>query len=153
MLGKHNVSNALAAISVATLLNIDHDSLSLSFSSFKGIKRRFDIHISNKNVVYIDDYAHHPEEIKSTISGVLGAFPNRKLSVIFQPHLYSRTQDFAVEFAESLSASDELILLDNGAERRKLVNEIKLSQFNNDSGFTTNAVSYTHLTLPTILLV
>ena len=112
MLGKHNVSNALAAISVATLLNIDHDSLSLSFSSFKGIKRRFDIHISNENVVYIDDYAHHPEEIKSTISGVLGAFPNRKLSVIFQPHLYSRTQDFAVEFAESLSASDELILLD-----------------------------------------
>ena len=98
-LGKHNVSNALAAISVATLLNIDHDSLSLSFSSFKGIKRRFDIHISNENIVYIDDlklnlriYAHHPEEIKSTISGVLGAFPNRKLSVIFQPHLYSNTR-------------------------------------------------------------
>jgi len=112
MLGQHNVSNALAAISVSSILNINHHNLFSSFSSFKGIKRRFDIHISNENIVYIDDYAHHPEEIKTTIRGVVGSFPNRKLRVIFQPHLYSRTKEFALEFAESLSTSDELILLD-----------------------------------------
>ena len=112
MLGTHNLSNALAAISVCDLLNVNHNSISSSFSKFEGINRRFDIHISNKKIVYIDDYAHHPEEIKSTISGIIDSFPERKLTVIFQPHLFSRTKDFAKEFAQSLSQADELILLD-----------------------------------------
>jgi UDP-N-acetylmuramate--alanine ligase len=112
MLGKHNLSNALAAISVSDLLNINHNSISSSFSNFEGINRRFDIHMSNKKIVYIDDYAHHPEEIKSTISGIIDSFPQRKLTVIFQPHLFSRTRDFAKDFAQSLSQADELILLD-----------------------------------------
>ena len=112
MLGKHNLSNALAAISVSDLLNINHNSISSSFSDFEGINRRFDIHISNKKIVYIDDYAHHPEEIQSTINGIIDSFPQRKLTVIFQPHLFSRTKDFAKDFAKSLSQADELILLD-----------------------------------------
>tara|TARA_B100000902_G_C27311573_1_gene918737 strand:+ start:216 stop:1595 length:1380 start_codon:yes stop_codon:yes gene_type:complete len=112
MLGKHNLSNALAAISVSDLLNINYNSISSSFSNFEGINRRFDIHISNKKTVYIDDYAHHPEEIKSTINGIIESFPQRKLTVIFQPHLFSRTKDFAKDFAQSLSLADELILLD-----------------------------------------
>ena len=112
MLGKHNLSNALAAISVSDLLNINHNSISSSFSNFEGINRRFDIHMSNKKIVYIDDYAHHPEEIKSTINGIIDSFPQRKLTVIFQPHLFSRTRDFAKDFAQSLSQADELILLD-----------------------------------------
>ena len=124
MLGEHNVSNALAAISVSTLLDINHERIFISLASFKGIERRFDVHISNKNIVYVDDYAHHPEEIKSTIAGVLKSFPNRKLKVIFQPHLYSRTKDFANEFAESLSISDELILLDIFPAREEPINGV-----------------------------
>lgn len=112
MLGTHNLSNALAAISVSDLLNIKHIDISNSFSDFQGINRRFDIHVSNKKTVYVDDYAHHPEEIKSTISSVIESFPDRKLTVIFQPHLFSRTKDFAKEFAQSLSQANELILLD-----------------------------------------
>ena len=112
MLGAHNLSNALAAISVSDLLNIKHIDISNSFSDFQGINRRFDIHVSNKKTVYVDDYAHHPEEIKSTISSVIESFPDRKLTVIFQPHLFSRTKDFAKEFAQSLSQANELILLD-----------------------------------------
>jgi len=106
------------------LLEISHERIFISLASFKGIKRRFDIHISNKNIVYVDDYAHHPEEIKSTIAGVLKSFPNRKLKVIFQPHLYSRTKDFANEFAESLSISDELILLDIFPAREEPINGV-----------------------------
>ena len=124
MLGEHNVSNALAAISVSSLLNVDYETIYDSFSNFEGINRRFDIHISNNTVVYVDDYAHHPEEIRSTICGILSSFPQRKLTVIFQPHLYTRTRDFANDFANSLSEADKLILLDIYPAREKPIKGI-----------------------------
>ena len=96
----------------------------LSFSNFKGIKRRFDIHISNENIVYIDDYAHHPKEIKAAIRSVIDSFPNRKLSVIFQPHLYSRTYNFYQDFAKALSLSDVSILLDIYPSREKPIKNV-----------------------------
>ena len=124
MLGEHNVSNALAAISVSSLLNVDYEKIYDSFSNFEGINRRFDIHISNNKVVYVDDYAHHPKEIRSTICGILSSFPQRKLTVIFQPHLYTRTRDFANDFANSLSEADKLILLDIYPAREKPIKGI-----------------------------
>ena len=119
MFGSHNVSNALAAILTSNLLEINYEDIFDSFCSFEGINRRFDIHVSNCKSVYLDDYAHHPEEIQSTIDSVKELFPNRKLTVIFQPHLFSRTKDFAGAFAKSLSQADELILLDIYPAREK----------------------------------
>ncbi|MEG2849327.1 MAG: cyanophycin synthetase, partial [Bacteroidales bacterium] len=83
-----------------------------ALATFNGVERRFDIHINTPKLAYIDDYAHHPKEISSAISSIRNIFPNRKLCGIFQPHLYTRTRDFAEDFAESLSKLDELILLD-----------------------------------------
>jgi len=80
--------------------------------TFAGVQRRFDFHIRNEKMIYLDDYAHHPEEIKACINSVRELFPNKKITGIFQPHLYSRTRDFAAEFAVSLNLLDELILLD-----------------------------------------
>jgi UDP-N-acetylmuramate--alanine ligase len=83
-----------------------------TLDTFRGVKRRFDIHINRDDVVYIDDYGHHPKELESFIRSVRALYPGRKITGIFQPHLYSRTRDFAEGFAESLSELDELILLD-----------------------------------------
>jgi UDP-N-acetylmuramate--alanine ligase len=112
VLGKYNVENAIAASAAAMQWGIDQKELAAGLKSFVGISRRFDLmHMGNK-FVYIDDYAHHPEEIKAAISSAREMFPSRKLTGIFQPHLYSRTRDFANEFALSLSLLDELVLLD-----------------------------------------
>jgi UDP-N-acetylmuramate--alanine ligase len=112
VLGKYNVENAIAASAAALQWGIEHTDLAKGLESFKGISRRFDLqHLGNK-YVYIDDYAHHPEEIKAAIGSVKEMFPSRKITGIFQPHLYSRTKDFANEFAESLSLLDSLVLLD-----------------------------------------
>lgn len=81
-------------------------------ASFKGAKRRFDFWVKEKNIVMIDDYAHHPDEIRASITSVKALYPEKRISVIFQPHLYSRTRDFAPQFAEALSHADELILLE-----------------------------------------
>jgi UDP-N-acetylmuramate--alanine ligase len=110
--GKYNVENAIAASAAALVWSISPEQLSAGLKSFKGIARRFDIRYSSSKTVYIDDYAHHPEEIKAAIASVREMFPGRKVTGIFQPHLYSRTRDFANEFAVSLSQLDELILLD-----------------------------------------
>ena len=83
-----------------------------AIGSFQGAKRRLDEHVNNGKVTYIDDYAHHPEELAAAISSIRGMFPGRKITAIFQPHLYTRTRDFAPEFAKALSAVDKLILLD-----------------------------------------
>ncbi len=109
--GRHNIENALAAIAMALEAGLSFENIKTAIESFKGIKRRFSIHY-NKEVVYIDDYAHHPTELNTTFDAVREMFPNRKLLVVFQPHLFSRTQDFAEDFAKSLTQADELILMD-----------------------------------------
>lgn len=110
--GLMNVENSVAALSSALLAGADPDELREALASFKGVQRRFDYHIKTDSFVYIDDYAHHPEELKAAISSARKIFPDKKLTGIFQPHLFTRTRDFAAEFAASLSLLDELILLD-----------------------------------------
>ena len=119
MPGNHNVSNALAAISTCLLLDISNKCISQALNSFEGIKRRFDLHVNSSEKVYIDDYAHHPTEIIETIKTVKKMFVGRHLTVLFQPHLFSRTDDFKHEFAQSLSLADSLILLDIYPAREK----------------------------------
>ena len=109
--GKHNVENALAAIVVASSLGAKPEKIKAAIKDFKGVKRRYDLHAKGK-YVYIDDYAHHPEEIKATLVATKELFPEKKITVVFQPHLYSRTRDFAAEFGDSLSLADEVLLLD-----------------------------------------
>ena len=109
--GKHNVENAISAIVVASSLGAKPEKIKAAITDFKGVKRRYDLHAKGK-YVYIDDYAHHPEEIKATLVATKELFPEKKITVVFQPHLYSRTRDFAAEFGDSLSLADELLLLD-----------------------------------------
>lgn len=109
--GMHNVENAVAAITVAHLLGIDADKIRAAVASFRGIRRRFEYVVKTDQQVYIDDYAHHPEELRALISSAKALFPGKKCTVIFQPHLFTRTRDLADGFAESLSLADEVILL------------------------------------------
>ena len=124
MPGNHNVSNALAAISACSLLDISNKFISQALNSFEGIKRRFDLHVNSSEKVYIDDYAHHPTEIIETIKTVKKMFVGRHLTVLFQPHLFSRTDDFKHEFAQSLSLADSLILLDIYPAREKPIHGV-----------------------------
>jgi UDP-N-acetylmuramate--alanine ligase len=110
--GMHNVENSIAAITVTQMLNIDGDKVKTALAAFKGIKRRFEYIVKNDKLVYIDDYAHHPEELAALIKSAKRLFPGRKCVVAFQPHLYSRTRDLADGFAHSLDMADEVILLD-----------------------------------------
>ena len=110
--GSHNMENALATIAVAQQLDIPKKKILEAFETYSGVKRRFEYIINTENLVYIDDYAHHPTEINAFLSSVKELYPDKKLTAIFQPHLFSRTRDFAEGFSESLSLADELILLD-----------------------------------------
>jgi UDP-N-acetylmuramate--alanine ligase len=110
--GRHNLSNALIALAMAVEYGCPHRQLVKALASYKGVKRRFTYHIKTENLVFIDDYAHHPEEINAVHQAVREMYPNKKVLAIFQPHLYSRTRDFVDEFAISLSQFDELMLLD-----------------------------------------
>lgn len=110
--GKINLENAVAASSVALIAGVSESELKGALSSFKGVRRRFDYQIREDNLVFIDDYAHHPKELKESITSVREIYPNRKITGIFQPHLFTRTRDFAEGFATSLSLLDEVILLD-----------------------------------------
>lgn len=110
--GLHNVENALAAFAVGLELGLSIESIKDGLKSFKGVKRRFEYQVKTNEVVYIDDYAHHPTELKACINSVKMMFPGKKITGIFQPHLFSRTRDFADEFGVSLSLLDELYLLD-----------------------------------------
>jgi UDP-N-acetylmuramate--alanine ligase len=116
--GLHYVENTLAAISVAIRLGLDDTQIRKGVESFQGVERRFDVRFDG-DVVYIDDYAHHPEELKATIGAARMLYPGRKICGVFQPHLYSRTRDFADEFAAVLSELDEVILLDIYPAREK----------------------------------
>ena len=109
--GLHNIENALAAITVASSLNIDDTRIRIAVENFKGVKRRFEYVVRKESAVFIDDYAHHPEELRALIRGARGLFSDKKLTLIFQPHLYTRTRDLADGFAEVLDQADEVILL------------------------------------------
>lgn len=110
--GFHNVENALAAIAIAVDHGATEEQIRAGVKSFRGVKRRFEIHSGVPGHIYIDDYAHHPEEIKACLSSVRAMYPTQRLTVVFQPHLFSRTRDFAPGFSESLSLADEVVLLD-----------------------------------------
>ncbi len=112
MPGKHNIRNAAASIRVAMELGIDENQIRKSLAEFKGIKRRFEWIYETEKIVLIDDYAHHPEELRAAISACRDCYPERKITGIFQPHLYSRTRDFMQEFADVLSALDAVILVE-----------------------------------------
>ena len=109
--GLHNIENIIAAIAVAYHLGIEEDKIIKAVANFKGVKRRFEYIVKEKELVFIDDYAHHPEELRALITGAKGLFKNKKSTVIFQPHLYTRTRDFVDGFAEVLDMADEVILL------------------------------------------
>lgn len=110
--GRHNLSNALIALAMTVEYGFPHQQLAKALTSFKGVKRRFSYQIKSESLVYIDDYAHHPEEINAVRQAVFEMYPDKRKLVIFQPHLYSRTRDFAQEFADSLTPFDEVFLLD-----------------------------------------
>jgi UDP-N-acetylmuramate--alanine ligase len=109
--GLHNVENSLAAIAIAHELGIADDRIRNAVAAFRGVKRRFEYKLKNDRFTYVDDYAHHPEEIRALINGAKDMFRGKKCTVIFQPHLFSRTRDFVKGFAESLDLADEVILL------------------------------------------
>ena len=110
--GLHNIENTVAALAVCDRLNLDFNKVVAAVLDFKGVKRRFEYILKNNSLVYIDDYAHHPEELSMLLQSAKALFPHKKVSVVFQPHLFSRTRDFADGFAKSLDIADEVILLD-----------------------------------------
>jgi UDP-N-acetylmuramate--alanine ligase len=134
--GMINVENAVAACSMAVLLGLSHEGIRKTMANFSGIQRRFEYHIKTEKLVYIDDYAHHPQEIEATIRSLRNLYPDKKLTGIFQPHLYTRTRDLADEFADSLSLLDSLILLEiyparelpiEGVTARLILDKVKLA--------------------------
>ena len=122
--GKHNVLNTVAALAMANNYGVKLQSIAKALKTFKGIQRRFTYKIKTNNLVLIDDYAHHPTEINAVADAVKELYPNQKSLAVFQPHLFSRTRDFADDFAESLAKFDELILLDIYPAREKSIKGI-----------------------------
>lgn len=112
MPGRHNVENAIAASTIALRMGVTPELLRQGLASFRGVSRRFETRISGPEVVFIDDYAHHPKELDACIASVREMYPNKRITGIFQPHLFSRTRDLAADFGTSLAALDELLLLD-----------------------------------------
>ncbi|MBP6302633.1 MAG: UDP-N-acetylmuramate--L-alanine ligase [Bacteroidia bacterium] len=110
--GWHNVENAVVSSAVVLQMGVSEEDLRKGLATFRGAKRRFEYILRKENITYIDDYAHHPEEIKAFLSSVKEMYPDKKVTAVFQPHLFTRTRDFADGFAQSLSLADELILLD-----------------------------------------
>ena len=122
--GNHNVMNATAAFAAARQIELEPEAIAQALATFQGVKRRFDVQIRTKKYIYIDDYAHHPEEIKSCLSAIRASFPSRQITLVFQPHLFTRTRDFMEEFAASLAMADNLILLDIYPAREKPIEGI-----------------------------
>ncbi len=125
--GRHNVENAVATAALAIEFGLKEEMVKKGIESFKGVKRRFEYHIKTDKLVFIDDYAHHPSEITALINSVRELYPKKKITGIFQPHLYTRTRDFADSFAQSLSLLDELILMDIYPAREKPIPRISSS--------------------------
>ncbi len=135
--GKHNAENALAVFALCFTNGVSERLIREAFQSFKGVKRRFDFHIRRDDLVVIDDYAHHPTEIRAFLSSVKTIYPDRELTTVFQPHLFSRTRDFMDDFASALELTDELFLLDiypareepiSGVTSERLLEKVKLDK-------------------------
>ena len=114
-----NVENSVAAAAICLTYGLKPEAIKHAIGTFQGVKRRLDIHVNTEKISYIDDYAHHPKELSTAISSMRDIFPGRKLTAIFQPHLYTRTRDFADDFAAALSKVDKLILLDISPAREE----------------------------------
>ena len=110
--GKVNVENAVAAAAVALCRGVSPDAIRTAIGSFKGVKRRLEVHVDAPGIAYVDDYAHHPTELRSAMAAIRDMFPGRHVTAVFQPHLYSRTRDLAAEFAQALGMADRVALLD-----------------------------------------
>lgn len=136
-----NVENSVAAIALAWLNGVTKEEIRTAISSFSGIYRRFNIIFKSDKTIYIDDYAHHPSELHASINSIRKLYPNRKITGIFQPHLYSRTRDFAKEFAEVLSTLDELILLDIYPAREKPIKGVNSELILKDVTITNKILS------------
>jgi len=130
--GYHNVENMLAAAAVAQLQGVVEEKLRAAVAAYRGVKRRFEFVVTTTNNVYLDDYAHHPREIEAFLRSVRALYPGKRLRVIFQPHLFTRTRDFAAGFSQSLSIADEVFLLDIYPARERplpgITSEILLAQ-------------------------
>jgi len=157
--GYHNVENMLVAMAVCSNLGADAESLKRGVSSYKGVKRRFEFIHKSDNVTYIDDYAHHPIEIEVLLRSVRDLFPGKKITAIFQPHLFTRTRDFAAGFSESLSLADEVILLDIYPARELpiegVTSELLLKNINADKKTIStkeNLINQIQLWKPEVLL-
>ncbi len=137
---KINIENSIGSMALAWLNGATADELRHAIETFQGAKRRFDFYIKTNKLVMIDDYAHHPDELSASITSVKELYPDRKLTGVFQPHLYSRTRDFAPEFAKSLSLLDELILLDIYPAREKPIEGV------------TSHIIFDKVTCPKILI-
>lgn len=159
MPGLHNVENAVAAIEACLAVGISMEQIREGLATFKGVKRRFEYILTDKNHVFIDDYAHHPEELRACFASVRMLYPHLKLTVVFQPHLFSRTQDFADDFAKVLSEVDELILLDIYPAREQPIEGVtsqlikqKMTMWNTRICGKEQAVDFVRKTKPALLL-
>ncbi len=122
--GRHNIENAVASLSMALSLGVNECEFREGLATFKGMKRRFDLRIKTDKTIYYDDYAHHPQEIEATVKSLKDLYPDKRICGVFQPHLYSRTRDFADEFAKSLELLDEVVLLPIYPAREKPISGI-----------------------------
>ncbi|MBE7176986.1 MAG: UDP-N-acetylmuramate--L-alanine ligase [Mucilaginibacter polytrichastri] len=159
MPGLHNVENAVAAIEVALAVGVSINDIRTALGSFRGVKRRFEYIVTGADHIYIDDYAHHPEELRACFTSVRMLYPHMKLTVIFQPHLYSRTRDFAYAFAAVLSEVDELILLDIYPAREQPIEGVsaemirgKMTMWNTRVCGKEEALDFVRSTKPELLL-
>ncbi len=139
--GRFNAENSIAAAALCLSYGLEPEKVKAGIGTFKGVSRRMDIHVNVPGLAYIDDYAHHPEELASAIRSIRDIFPGRKLTAIFQPHLYTRTRDFADDFARALSAVDKLILLDIYPAREEPIPGV------------TSAIIYDKVTAPEKMLI
>ncbi len=145
---KINVENSVAAMALAWLNGVSVEELRTGISSFSGIYRRFNVVYKTEKIVYMDDYAHHPSELNASISSIRNIYPGRKITGIFQPHLFSRTKDFAPQFAEALSQLDELILLDIYPARELPIEGVTSELILKDVNLTNKTLCNTENLLP-----
>lgn len=138
--GMHNVENCVVAVSVAKQLGIDDARIKNAVANFKGVKRRFEYIVKNDKTIYIDDYAHHPEELAALIKSAKTLFPDKRCVVAFQPHLFSRTRDFADGFAHSLDMADEVLLLDIYPAREKPMEGVSIKTIADKMGNPNHTV-------------
>jgi len=140
--GLFNLENAVAALSASHILGVGEDAMKKALQNYQGVQRRFDFRIRRNDFIYIDDYAHHPEELRASIGSVRAIYPEKKITGIFQPHLFSRTRDMANEFARSLEMLDELYLLEIYPAREKPMEGV-------DSSMLFDLIGLKHKTLTT----